>query len=320
MKQFFVTLCAVTSILGLTGNAMALNITPMDSGQNLAQAILGTGITISNVTYTGALNASGYFSDGMASGLDMESGIILTTGTATDADGPNMLDSNTVPSLTAISTVNDKPGDSDLDALIPGYKTYDATVLEFDFESVGGDVYFNYVFASEEYNEYVDWDYNDVFGFFVDGQNIALLPGTTTPVAINTVNNTSNSMYYVDNTISNYAPFDIEYDGFTAVLTASFTDLSAGTHHMKLAIADAGDYSFDAAVFIQAGTFSDTPPDEPTVEAPVESPVEPPVESPVESPVEPIVEPAVPEPSTFLLLGAGLIGVFVLGRKKLAKK
>lgn len=61
-------------------------------------------------------------------------------------------------------------------------------MLEFDFTTTGGNLFFSFVFASEEYNEYVNSSFNDVFGFFVNGVNIALVPGTSTPVAINSVN------------------------------------------------------------------------------------------------------------------------------------
>ncbi len=64
-----------------------------------------------------------------------------------------------------------------------------------------------YVFASEEYPEYVGSSFNDVMAVFVDGQNCALVPGSQTPVSINTVNPGSNSQYYVD---KNLAPPGIE--------------------------------------------------------------------------------------------------------------
>jgi hypothetical protein len=162
------------------------------------------------------------------------------------------------------STNNGLPGDTDLDGLIPGFFTLDATILEFDFETAGGDVFFNYIFASEEYNEFVDSEFNDVFGFFLNGVNIALIPGTTTPVSINNVNLGVNSAFYNNNDPSDLGtptPFNIEYDGFTTKFTAQALGLGAGTHRIKLAIADAGDRVLDSAVFIQAGSFSDTPDD-----------------------------------------------------------
>lgn len=110
--------------------------------------------------------------------------------------------------------------------------------------------------------------YNDVFGFFVDGtdvsDNIALIPGTSTPIAISNVNNSVNSEYFNDNDPSDLAPVpypDFQYDGFTTSFTVSALGLGAGTHTISLQIADAGDDSLDSAVFIQASTFSDTPTD-----------------------------------------------------------
>jgi len=286
MKKL-ITVIATVVFLNMAASAQAMTISAYGGDPNhLVNAILGSGISYSNATYTGADVASGYFSGGTAAGIGIESGIVLTSGLASNLHGTT----NTSDSITGDNGLD---GDATLGALVPGYTTYDATVLEFDFTSTGGDVYFNYVFGSDEYNEWVGSAYNDVFGFFLDGtaitDNLALIPGTTTPVSINNVNNGSYAGYYNDNDFHDVAganfPYPFEYDGFTDVLTAQFKGLSAGNHTIKLAIADAGDRFLDAGVFIQAGSFSDT-------------------------------DPTIPEPSTLLLLSTGILGGLVRRRKK----
>jgi hypothetical protein len=266
IRKFSMTV-AGTAFISLTGTTVAqgISIVPTSDGNTLVNELLGTGITIvpGSISYTGAAGASGIFTNGLSSGIGIDKGIILTTGSAVNAEGPNTEDGKT--------TDNGLPGDSDLNGLIPGYTTNDATILEFDFTTAGGDVYFNYVFASEEYNEYTNSSYNDVFGFFLNGTNIALIPGTSTPVAINTVNGgnplgsgASNSAFFNNNDLSDGGPFfDIGYDGFTNVFTATALGLAPGTHTIRLAIADAGDSILDSAVFLQAKTFSDQPSDVP---------------------------------------------------------
>ncbi len=260
IKKISMTVAGTAIVaLGGTTTAQAISITPTSNGNDLVQEILGSGITIApnSINYTGAAGASGLFTDGLSSGIGIDSGIILTTGSAVDAEGPNYSDQKT--------TRNGLPGDSDLDELIPGYSTQDATILEFDFETEGGNVFFNYVFASEEYIEWTNSKYNDMFAFFLNGENVALIPGTSTPVAINTVNggeplgtNASYPEYFNNNDLDNGGGhFDIEYDGFTNVFTVKALGLEAGTHRMKLAIADVGDQQWDSAVFIEAGSFSD---------------------------------------------------------------
>ncbi|MCC7146893.1 MAG: choice-of-anchor L domain-containing protein [Phycisphaeraceae bacterium] len=234
--------------------AASLGVTTGYSATDLANAIVGSGVTVSNVSYTGAAGASGIFTGGAAAGITIDKGIILASGSVLNAIGPNNQGGATTDFGAA--------GDGDLNALV-SYETHDAVVLEFDFTTSTQNLYFNYVFASEEYNEYSNTVFNDVFAFFLDGQNIALIPGTTTPVAINTINigniggsgspTPQNPEYFVDNSA---AVEDIQYDGFTVPLTAKFLGLSEGTHHIKLAIADASDFVLDSAVFIQGGTFS----------------------------------------------------------------
>jgi hypothetical protein len=250
--KFISTICFISFFLVAIPAFSAITVTNMTTADDLAQTILGSGITISNVTYTGSTAASGTFTGGLSAGIGIDSGILLTSGYATNVTGSNTADDKTGD--------NSLPGDADLDSLVPGYSTHDATVLEFDFISSGGNVFFNYVFGSEEYNEWVGSAYNDVFGFYLDGTNIALIPGTSTAVAINNVNNSLNSGYYNDNDPSDTSiPFAFEYDGFTDVFTAQFIGLGEGVHHIKLAIADAGDWILDSGVFIQGGTFSDEP-------------------------------------------------------------
>ncbi len=259
LQKLSMSVSAVSIALGAIAissqSAQAFTITPTNDSNTLVNTILGSGINVvpGSINLLSANGASGTFTNGLASGIGIDSGIILTTGSALNALGPNISSSSSLD--------NSTPGDADLSALISA-STYDAVVLEFDFESTGGDIFFNYVFASEEYNEYVNTVFNDVFAFFLDGVNIALIPGTTTPVSINNVNGGTNSQFFNNNDINDGGPFfDIEYDGFTTVFTAKALGLSAGTHKMKLAIADGGDGLFDSAVFIQASSFSDTNPD-----------------------------------------------------------
>lgn len=265
----------------------AITVNPGVTKETLVNTILGSGISVvpGTISYTGTLAASGTFTGGYDAGIGISSGIVLTSGLASNVDSLNDQDGATGN--------NGLAGDAQLTALV-GATTYDATVLQFDFTSAGGNLFFNYVFASEEYNEYTNSAFNDVFAFFLDNTNIALIPGTSTPVAINTVNGgnplgtgATNPQYYNNNDLNDGGPFyAIEYDGFTDVFTAQVLGLSAGTHTIRLAIADTSDSILDSGVFIQGGTFSD------------------------------IETPTVPVPGAILLagIGAGLVGWLKRGR------
>jgi hypothetical protein len=236
------------------------------SPEELVQNLVGNGVTVGTVTFTGSDNCANLFSGGSGI-IGIDSGVVLGSGD-TYWTGPNTADDYGVD--------NSNPGDSDLATLVPGYPTYDACVLEFDFVPTTNVITFDYVFSSDEYNEWANSQYNDVFGFFVNGQNVALIPGTSTPVAINNINmgnpgtglvNTvgndptpHNAIYYRNNDLQDGGPFiNTEMDGLTTVFTATANVNHGVTNHIKLAIADAGDGNYDSNVFIKAGSFSAEP-------------------------------------------------------------
>lgn len=219
--------------------------------EDLANLLVGAGLQITNIKYTGAANSAGTFTGGMEAGLGIESGVILSSGDIKDVIGPN--------ESTGASTGLGKPGDADLDALIAPNTTNDATVLEFDFVAESPNFSIQYMFGSEEYKEWVGSSYNDVFGFFIDGQNIAFVAGSASElVSINSINHINNSTFYIDNPTGE-GKFDTEIDGFTVVLLAAATVTPGVTHHIKLAIADAGDSALDSIVVLAEGGITGAP-------------------------------------------------------------
>lgn len=242
---------------------------------DIVEYILGEGVTYSNIRYQGILGDAteasiGYFEGGDCVPLQFDEGIIISTGTVGNALGPNEL---------AYTSANlGLPGDPDLDELVPGYSTFDATWIEFDFIPDNSEIFIQYVFGSEEYNQFVGESYNDVFGFFVNGENIALIPGTDIPVSIINVNNgqapegqqangpCTNCEYFIDNANINDPLFDIECDGMTTLLYATAEVNIGVVNTIKLAIADAGDALIDSWVFIKAESFTTLPPVLPQVQ------------------------------------------------------
>ena len=267
MKSFIkkVVLSSI-ALFAFTTMSAQLTVNGTFTPVQLVDTLLGTGVTASGVTYTGSVNCRGTF-NGTLSNIGFTSGVLLTCGNLTNAIGPN--------NMTGASVGNGLPGDADLDIIMSPTASFDATILEFDFIPTSDTVKFNYVFASEEYMEYVSTTpggINDGFGFFISGpgisgpfsggaENIAIIPGTTLPVTMFNLNLYSYGMYYFDNGDGNgtgTAPdgATVQYDGFTVPLTAIAAVQCGETYHIKLAVGDGGDGILDSGVFLEEGSFS----------------------------------------------------------------
>jgi gliding motility-associated-like protein len=241
-----------------------------------------------NITTKGNENLSiGQFSNARGI-IGFEEGIILSTGDIELAEGPNNDNEST-------RSFGIESNDSDLRRLATS-TLYDVTAIEFDFIPIDNRVTFRYVFASEEFCEFVTTSFNDVFGFFVSGPgingihtdgaiNLATLEATNEPVSINTVNHIDNNNLYVNNaTTADVQNCEIEfndeflnlidYDGFTIPLSATFDVIPCETYHMRLIIGDVSDDKLDSAVFLEAKSFNIGEPITVTAEVPgLEDPI-----------------------------------------------
>ena len=237
--------------------------------------LLGNGIQAFNITYQGGDNQLGYLTGG-DDVFSISSGLILSCDVAENlecpdpdelvaCDGclgngfsdPDLLDiANSVPDLIggsfSVGSVND------------------GCVLEFDFIAAGDTVSFDYVFGSDEYETWINTQYNDVFAFFLSGPgitgpydspagfpdgsvNIAGVPNTdpNLPITISSVNSGTNPEYYVDN----QGGTDVCINGYTVPFTASYPVECGETYHIKLAIADGSDTALESIVVLEEGSF-----------------------------------------------------------------
>lgn len=281
-------LSVICLLLAIPALANPLVPTASSNALFLAQQLVGSpGITITGASLTGGSTQQGTFTGGSGI-LPFDSGVLLTTGTVANAVGPNDLPNVQYNWNTA--------GYAPLSALA-GKSTYDANILTISFVPDHDVVSFQFVFASDEYDEYVGSNYNDVFGFFLNGVNIALVPGTSTPITVNTVNCFSNDTYYNDNGNGYGGAGDcsgksvnLQYDGIAGGLYSlplyAAGSVNAGVENtIVLAIADSTDHIYDSAVFLAGGSFKDE-------------------------------NPPVPEPASLVLFGTGLAAVAARLRRK----
>ncbi len=208
---------------------------------------------IQTITYRGSYQSIGLF-ETEAPDFPFAKGIILSTGQAKSAIGPNRRPTT--------GTAFYQNGDEQLSKL-GGHTTYDAAVLEFNFLPKHNTIAFEYIFASEEYPEYVNKGFNDVFAFILtdlttrEEQNLAVVPNTQLPVRVDNINARRHAEWFIDNTNRNISPWYhlLEYDGMTQVLTARALVVPGRYYRIKLAIADVDDGLLDSSVILKEKSF-----------------------------------------------------------------
>ena len=286
----------------------AATVTPMPDGSAasaaaLVNSLVGSGVTVfsGSISYIGAPSASGSFIGGGTgpSGVGIDRGVVLTTGDARflgssaafAGDNANKTGDFTAGVLNSL-TPNNSPGNA-LFSSLSSFGTANASILGFSFIPNDSLLRLSFVFASEDYNDLVNSGFpTDVFGIFVNGVNYALVPGTQTPISAATVNcggptsgaangaGAQNCARYRDN-----APFldviDSELDGFTTEFTLLIPVNAAAVNSIQIGIADNLDSFGDSALLLRANSVA-----------------------------------AIPEPSTYALMLAGLVAIGQVARRR----
>jgi hypothetical protein len=242
----------------------------------IAAVLEGTGVTVSNVVTTcgagGPNSAYGLYSvtGTLISPGTQRNGLIMTSGRANIAVGPNNSGSAGID--------NGNAGSAHLNTVF-STTTFNACEIAFDIIPNGDSLKFHYTFGSEEYPEWTGGTFNDVFGFFISNvdncapfnytnQNMALIPGTSTAIRINNVNNgttntgpCTNCAYYFANTTAGSEEFvSLQYDGITKAnntqqvlrtLVAHIRTLPCCRYRIRLIVADVGDNVYDSGALIE---------------------------------------------------------------------
>ncbi|MGK0378217.1 MAG: hypothetical protein ACJA1Z_002029, partial [Patiriisocius sp.] len=208
--------------------------------------------------------------DANGSAFPFTNGIVLSTGNVANAPGPNL----TLHSDGGVGW----PGDADLEANTTATDTNNASFIQFDFVPQIATINFNFLLASEEYNQNFECDFSDAFAFILTNQvtgivqNLAVLPGTVIPIEVTNIhpevvgqcaaiNELFFEQYNFDTGVPGL-PFvtaanaAIDFNGQIIPLTAEGNVIVGNPYTIKLVVADQQDTLFDAAVFLEGGSFN----------------------------------------------------------------
>ncbi|MGB4864974.1 MAG: DUF4347 domain-containing protein, partial [Hyphomicrobium sp.] len=255
-----------------------ITVTAMDgttvTSNTLADTISGSGITVVSTSYSGDNSQAGTFTSATgysSEWLAYDSGVVLSTGSASSHIGAN----------TSTSTTIDAPGTgTDVDfSLIGGGTSFDVSALTINFIPNSSQITLQFTFGSEEYFEYVYAAFNDAIGVWVNGVHVSLTPagqaiaidtinqaGTYNPTNGNQANdpNPTNGVFdsaspslYINNT-PNAGTYTTGMDGFTVTLSLVANVNVGVVNTIRLGVADIGDASYDSWLFVKENSLQST--------------------------------------------------------------
>lgn len=229
----------------------------------LIQTLVGNGVYVTpgSISISGNPKQIGIYNiTGPSGDIPFRKGIILTTAEAANiagADDPSLVLSDQLAPTGAAD-----PGDPLLKQFTPN-NVRDAITLQFTFRPQSSPLVFWYGIGTEEYPEFVNnEDFNDVFGFFISGQNpaggtytdknVAILPNSQVAGVYNIFSNPS---YFIDTQENGTHQFNAVSTAFSCSLNV----VPCTDYVIKLKICDVSDESYDSAVFLQANSFGSIP-------------------------------------------------------------
>ena len=202
--------------------------------------------------------------DANGSDFPFQTGVVLSSGFVSNAPGPNL--------TTHSDGTLGWPGDPDLELYTSTSNSNNASFIQFEFTPLISQISFNFIFASEEYNQNFECTYSDAFAFILIDlatgtvQNLAVLPGTTIPIeATNIHPDVPNGCPAINEEYFdryNFTPFNdentaaIDLNGQIISLMAQGDVVPGNPYTIKLVIADDQDTALDSAVFLEGGSFN----------------------------------------------------------------
>ncbi|MFV8333902.1 choice-of-anchor L domain-containing protein [Flavobacterium sp. GSP14] len=268
----FILLSVLINCTLFDATAQSIVVNDSYTAQQLVENVLvnSSCVTVSNFTvkgdpFSGSQNSYGYFNN-QGGSFPFTEGIVLSTWSSQNSQGPFVRNLGGGNSAWL--------GDADLEKALGISNTINATVLEFDFKALTDFISFDYLFASNEYQDDFPCNYSDGFAFLIKEVNtttyvnLAVLPGTSIPVSSKNIHPTINPVPNSTEPIKSCGPENeiywggyntatspANYAGQTKILTAQTKVEPGKTYHIKLVIADERNRFYDSAVFLKAGSF-----------------------------------------------------------------
>ncbi|QIE55947.1 VPLPA-CTERM sorting domain-containing protein [Pikeienuella piscinae] len=277
MRTAFCSAAAALAVGALAAPASALSITETDNAGALASSLfINTDLSITNTSLSGDFGQAGLYTNLAGTYGLPNAGIVLSTGYVSDYEtGPNQSDSTS--GSFGNFELDDDGGESEgggsggpisigdeffgsatpaqhelLNPITGENEHYDVVQLDIDFfaETAAETVTFFATFGSEEYPEFVDSGFNDGFGLYVNGQNVA--------GALQTGGQPGDALLPINIDHPDFAPIEgTELNGVLApngspVLRFDVPINPSAANSFSIILADTGDDGYDSTVYLSS--------------------------------------------------------------------